>query len=109
MPEGTVKCLSVSKKYGSIVPDEGGKDVFLHMSAPTAANLPFLDDGTRVSFELEQDTGRVAAVRIAVLAAGDASPDHRRAPPERGRRTGADRASSAGTAGCALFGPHRMP
>lgn len=72
MAEGTVKWFSVSKKYGFIVPDEGGKDVFLHMSALTAANLAFLDDGTRVSFDLEQDADRVAATHLAVLAAGDA-------------------------------------
>ncbi|HLK41786.1 MAG TPA: cold shock domain-containing protein [Thermoleophilia bacterium] len=72
MAEGTVKWFSVSKKYGFIVPDEGGKDVFLHMSALTAANIPFLDDGTRVSFELEQNSDRVAAVHLAVLPVGDA-------------------------------------
>ena len=72
MPEGTVKWFNVSKKYGFIVPDGGGRDVFLHMSALTAANLAFLDDGTRVSFDLEQDAERVAAVHLAVLTAGDA-------------------------------------
>ncbi|HEV3173834.1 MAG TPA: cold shock domain-containing protein [Actinocrinis sp.] len=71
MAEGTVKWFSVSKKYGFIVPDGGGKDVFLHMSALTAANLAFLDDGTRVSFDLEQDTDRVAAVHLAVLQTGE--------------------------------------
>ncbi|HZP49614.1 cold shock domain-containing protein [Actinocrinis sp.] len=69
MAEGTVKWFSVSKKYGFITPDDGGKDVFLHMTALTAANIPSLDDGTRVSFELEQDSDRVAAVNLAVLPA----------------------------------------
>jgi cold shock protein len=73
MAEGTIKWFSVSKKYGFIVPDGGGKDVFLHMSALTAANIPSLEDGTRVSFELEQDSNRVAAVHLAVLPAGDAA------------------------------------
>jgi CspA family cold shock protein len=73
MAEGTVKWFSVSRKYGFIVPDGGGKDVFLHMSALVAAGVPYLDDGTRVSFELEQDSDRIAAIQVAVLAAGDAA------------------------------------
>ena len=73
MAEGTVKWFSVAKKYGFIVPDEGGKDVFLHMSALTAANVAYLDDGTRVSFDLEQDTDRVAAIHLAVLAGSEAA------------------------------------
>lgn len=71
MSQGTVKWFSVSRKYGFIVPDEGGQDVFLHMSALTAANVTFLDDGTRVSFELQQDSDRVAAVHLAVLGAAE--------------------------------------
>jgi CspA family cold shock protein len=71
MAEGTVKWFSVSKRFGFIVPDEGGKDVFLHMSVLTAANVIALDDGARVSFDVEQDGDRLAAVRLAVLGAGE--------------------------------------
>ena len=69
MATGSIKWFSVSKKYGFIVPDAGGKDVFLHMSVLNAAKVPYLDDGTRVSFDLDQDGDRVAAVSLVVLGA----------------------------------------
>jgi CspA family cold shock protein len=67
MTTGTVKWFSIAKKYGFITPDDGGKDVFVHMTALTTANIPQLDDGTRVSFDLEQDEGRSSAVNLAVF------------------------------------------
>ncbi|HWG26930.1 cold shock domain-containing protein [Actinospica sp.] len=67
MAEGTVKWFSVARKYGFIVPDEGGKDVFVHMSALVAAEITFLDDGTRVTFELDEGADRLSAVNLAVL------------------------------------------
>lgn len=71
MAEGTVKWFSASKHYGFIAPDEGSRDVFLHRSTLTAANLDFLDDGTRVSFDIEEDGNRFTAVRLVVLAAAE--------------------------------------
>jgi CspA family cold shock protein len=71
MAEGTVKWFNASKHYGFIVPADGGKDVFLHRSVLTAANVQSIDDGTRVSFDLEQDGDRFAAVRLVVLGAGE--------------------------------------
>ena len=71
MAEGTVKWFNASMHYGFIVPAEGGKDVFLHRSALTAANVAFLDDGTRVSFDVEQDGNRFTAVHLVVLGAGE--------------------------------------
>ena len=65
---GTIKWFSVAKKYGFIAPDGGGKDVFVHMSVLNGASIPFLDDGTRVSYEFTQDNGRVAATSLVVLA-----------------------------------------
>jgi CspA family cold shock protein len=75
MAEGTVKWFSGSKGYGFIVPDGGGKDVFLHMSALTAANVTYLDDGTRVSFDLEPDRAqdRISAVHLVVLGVRESS------------------------------------
>lgn len=67
MATGTVKWFSVAKKYGFIVPDEGGKDVFVHMSALVAARIPYLDDGTRVSFDLDEGTGKRTAAGLALL------------------------------------------
>lgn len=72
MATGTVKWFSVAEKYGFIVPDEVGKDVFVHMSALVAARIPYLDDGTRVSFDLNESTGKRTAGNLDLLA-GDPS------------------------------------
>jgi len=72
MATGTVKWFSVAEKYGFIVPDEVGKDVFVHMSALVAARIPYLDDGTRVSFDLNESTGKRTAWKLDLLA-GDPS------------------------------------
>ena len=68
MATGTVKWFSAARKYGFIVPDEGGKEVFVHMSALTTAEIPHLDDGARVSFDLEQTADRRSAVNLTLLA-----------------------------------------
>lgn len=67
MSAGTVKWFSAARKYGFITPDEGGKDVFVHMSALTNAEIPHLEDGARVTFDLEQTDTRRAAVNLALL------------------------------------------
>jgi CspA family cold shock protein len=68
MATGTVKWFSVAKKYGFVTPDEGGKDVFVHMTVLAAAKIAYLDDGTRVSFDLDENTSKLSAVNLAVLA-----------------------------------------
>ena len=70
MSTGTIKWFSVARKYGFIVPDEGGKDVFVHMSALNTAKITYLDDGARVSFELDEAAERRSAVNLVVLAPG---------------------------------------
>ncbi len=52
---GTVKFFNHTKGYGFIAPEEGGKDVFVHISALERAGLPPLNEGDRVSFEVEDD------------------------------------------------------
>jgi CspA family cold shock protein len=52
---GTVKFFNHSRGFGFITPDDGGKDVFLHISALQRSGLPALDEGARVSFETEPD------------------------------------------------------
>ena len=52
---GTVKFFNGAKGFGFIQPDEGGKDVFVHASALEAAGIRSLNEGDRVSFELEDD------------------------------------------------------
>lgn len=67
MSTGTVKWFSVARKYGFIVPDEGGKDVFVHMSALNTAGIAHLEDGARVTFELEETETRRSAVGLALI------------------------------------------
>lgn len=55
MATGTVKFFNQSKGFGFITPDEGGADVFVHITAVQASGLPGLDDGQKVSFETEPD------------------------------------------------------
>ncbi len=56
MTTGTVKFFNTTKGFGFITPDDGGKDVFVHITAVQSAGLPGLNDGQRVSFETEPDT-----------------------------------------------------
>ena len=52
---GTVKFFNTAKGFGFIEPDEGGKDIFVHASALEIAGIRMLNEGDRVSFELEDD------------------------------------------------------
>jgi len=52
---GTVKFFNSAKGFGFIQPDDGGKDVFVHATALEAAGIRTLNEGDRVSFELEDD------------------------------------------------------
>ena len=61
MPAGTVKWFNVQKGYGFILPEGGGKDVFVHISAVQAAGLNGLDEGQRVTFEVVRERGKEAA------------------------------------------------
>lgn len=52
---GTVKFFNADKGYGFIRPDDGTRDVFVHVSAVTSSGLGTLNEGQRVSFEIEDD------------------------------------------------------
>lgn len=52
---GTVKFFNQSKGFGFITPDEGGKDVFVHISAVERSGVGPLDEGMRVSYETQPD------------------------------------------------------
>ena len=68
MATGTVKWFNTEKGYGFIAPDEGGKDVFVHITAVQKAGLPGLQDNQKVSYDLESGRdGRMFAGNLAIL------------------------------------------
>ena len=68
MATGTVKWFNTTKVYGFIAPDEGGKDVFVHISGVERSGLTGLADNQKVSYDLEAGRdGRESAVNIALL------------------------------------------
>ena len=58
MPTGTVKWFNVQKGFGFIEPNDGGTDVFVHISALERAGLSSLGEGQQVSYEVKVDTKR---------------------------------------------------
>ncbi len=64
MATGTVKWFNAAKGFGFIMPEDGGKDVFVHITAVQAAGLTGLNDGQRVQFETTTERGKVAAVNL---------------------------------------------
>jgi cold shock protein len=66
MPQGTVKWFNDSKGFG-FIEVEGGKDVFVHHSAIEGEGFRSLQEGDRVSFEIEQGAKGPAAVRVKKL------------------------------------------
>ena len=68
MPNGTVKWFNTTKGYGFIAPEDGGKDVFVHISAVERSGLTGLADDQKVSYELQSGRdGRESAVDLALL------------------------------------------
>jgi len=68
MPTGTVKWFNTTKGYGFIAPDDGGKDVFVHISAVERAGLTGLADNQKVEYELEAGRdGRSSAGDIKAI------------------------------------------
>ena len=76
MASGTVKWFNTAKGFGFIQPDDGGSDVFVHISALAQAGLDSLNEGDKVDYEMEQDrrSGKLAANSIVVTAQGEAPP-----------------------------------
>lgn len=68
MPTGTVKWFNTTKGYGFIAPDDGGKDVFVHISAVERAGMTGLADNQKVSYEMvEGRDGRASAGELKAL------------------------------------------
>lgn len=66
MPSGTVKWFNATKGYGFIQPTDGGKDVFVHISAVERAGLGTLNEGQKVSFDIQTERGKSSAANLRV-------------------------------------------
>jgi len=66
MAQGTVKMFRIDRGFGFIAPDEGGNDVFVHMSELEKSGLSSLTEGQRVTFDVEPDkrSGKPRAVNV---------------------------------------------
>lgn len=67
MANGTVKWFNGTKGYGFIQPDDGGKDVFVHISALQEAGIAGLDEGQKVSYEIVTNRGKEAAGQVQLI------------------------------------------
>jgi cold shock protein len=64
--QGTVKWFNPKKGYGFILPEDGGKDVFVHISAVERAGLQTLNDGMSIEYEVVENRGRIVAENLKV-------------------------------------------
>jgi CspA family cold shock protein len=69
MANGTVKWFNSTKGFGFIQPEEGGNDVFVHISAVERSGISTPNEGDKISYDLERDErrGRVSAVNLTLL------------------------------------------
>lgn len=69
MATGTVKWFNTTKGYGFIQPDDGGADVFVHISAVERAGLRSVNEGQKLSYELERDqrSGKTSAGQLQAV------------------------------------------
>ena len=68
MATGTVKWFNPTKGYGFITPEEGGSDVFVHVSAVEAAGISELNEGQKVSYEIVTNRGKDSAGNLQVVS-----------------------------------------
>ena len=67
MPTGTVKWFNSTKGYGFIQPDDGGKDVFVHVSALERADMRALNEGQKISYEIASEGGKTSAADLKAV------------------------------------------
>jgi CspA family cold shock protein len=65
--KGAVKWFNSQKGYGFIQPDDGGKDVFVHISAVERAGLSNLNEGQKLSYDLVTEKGKTSAANLQIL------------------------------------------
>ena len=66
MATGTVKWFNTQKGYGFIQPSDGGRDVFVHISAVERAGLSTLNEGQQINYELVTERGKTSAANLTV-------------------------------------------
>ncbi len=64
---GKVKWFNPSKGYGFVQPENGDKDIFVHVSEVERAGIRNLQEGQRLSFELENSRGKTAAIKLELV------------------------------------------
>ena len=67
MPTGTVKWFNKVKGFGFIQPQDGGKDVFVHITAVERSGMDTLNEGQRLSYELMTERGKTAATNLKAV------------------------------------------
>ena len=67
LTQGTVKWFNYRKGYGFIVPENGDKDIFVHVTALRDANLRRLEDNQPISFDLKEENGKTCATNLKLL------------------------------------------
>ncbi len=68
MATGTVKWFNPTKGFGFIEPEDGGNDVFVHISAVEKAGMGTLHEGQKISYELQEDKGKTSAANLQEAA-----------------------------------------
>jgi CspA family cold shock protein len=68
MATGTVKWFNPAKGFGFIQPEDGGKDVFVHISAVERAGWRTLNEGQKIAYELQTDKGKTFAANLQEAA-----------------------------------------
>lgn len=67
MATGTVKWFNTTKGFGFIQPEDGGKDVFVHISAVERAGIARLNEGQKVSFDVVSERGKTSAGNLKAI------------------------------------------
>jgi CspA family cold shock protein len=95
MPSGVVKFFNSAKGFGFIAPEDGGADIFVHVSAVERSGLGGLNEGDQVNYEIEADrrSGKPAAVELEVTGSSPVPRTPRPAAPRGFERRGQDGAS----------------